>query len=112
MATIPGVDATESRHRQHQLLLATTVLLGLGAAAVILQLAVFATALIALAVVTTIAWFRTPEVEDPDPVLPAELVTDLQQRRHGGGEVAAVRSLRQLYPNLRLAQAVRIVRAL
>lgn len=106
------MDATQSRHQHHQLVLATTILLLLGAAAAILQLFVFAAALIALAVVTATAWLRAPEVEDSDPVLPARLVADLRQRRYGSGEVAAVRSLRELYPHLGLAQAVRIVRTL
>ena len=106
------MDATQSRHQHHQLVLATTILLLLGAAAAVLQLFVFAAALIALAVVPAIAWFRTPEAADPDPVLPAWLVADLRQHRYHGGEVAAVRSLRERYPNLDLAQAVRIVRRL
>jgi hypothetical protein len=106
------VNATESRHQHLQLLLATTVLILLGAAAAILQLFVFAAALLALAVLTAIVWFRKPDVEDPDPVLPAGLVADLRRRRYDGGEVAAVRSLREQYPNLGLAQAVRIVRGL
>ena len=106
------MNATESRHQHQQLLLAATILLLLGAATAVLQLLVFATALVVLAVVTTIAWYRTPEGEGPDPVLPAGLVTHLRQRRYGGGEVAAVRSLRDVYPNLGLEQAVRIVRAL
>jgi hypothetical protein len=106
------MDATQSRHQQQQLVLATTILLILGAAAATLQLFVFATALVALAVVPAIAWFRTREVEDPDPVLPAWLVNDLRQHRYHGGEGAAVRSLRERYPNLDVAQAVRIVRTL
>ncbi len=106
------MDATQSRHQHHQLVLATTILLLLGAAAATLQLFVFAAALVALAVVPAIAWFRAPEGEDPDPVLPAWLVIDLRQRRYSGGEVAAVRSLRERYPGLGLAQAVRIVRGL
>jgi hypothetical protein len=108
------MDATQSRHQHHQLVLATTILLLLGAAAAVLQLFVFAAALIALAVVPAIAWFRTPEAADPDTVLvlPAWLVADLRQHRYHGGEVAAVRSLRERYPNLDPAQAARMVRML
>lgn len=112
LATIRGVDATENRHRQHQLLLATTVLLVLGAAAVVLDLAVFAAALLLVAIVVAVIWFRTPEVEYPDPVLSAAFVAELRRRRDGGGEVGAVRALREQFPALGLAQAVRIVRAL
>lgn len=106
------MDATQSRHQQHQLVLATTILLLLGAAAAVLQLFVFAAALIAVAVVPAIAWFRTRDVEHPDPVLPAWLVADLRRHRYYGGEVAAVRSLCERYPNLGSAQAERIVRTL
>jgi hypothetical protein len=106
------MDATQSRHQQHQLVLATTILLLLGAAAATLQLFVFAAALGALAVVPAIAWFRAPKAEDPDPVLSAWLVSDLRRHRYYGGEPAAVRSLRERYPNLGLAQAVRIVRSI
>jgi|SRR4051812_10453997 hypothetical protein len=106
------MDATQSRHQQHQLLLATTILLLLGAAAAVLQLFVFAAALIALAVVPAIVWFRTREVEHPDPVLPAWLVSDLRRHRYYGGEGAAVRSLCARYPGMGLDQAARIVRSL
>jgi hypothetical protein len=106
------VDALASRRRRQLLATTQITLMILSAVSVILGWTVVALIILFLGIVTTLGYFRVPDVEDPDPELPSDLVSELQRQRDSGNEVRAVRELRTRHPNLGLAQAVRIVRSL
>jgi hypothetical protein len=109
---VKPVGALASRRRRQLLATTQITLMILSAVAVILGWSVAALAVLFLGIVAALGYFRVPDVEDPDPELSFDLVSELQRHRDSGNEVRAVHELRTQHPNLGLAQAVRIVRAL